>query len=74
MKALESCCEEVKKEFIKIGDAGEANHLWVGRFMSDKDRPRLLNKKLANRVVEILNSKKARDFVKKSLTMEKKSI
>ena len=27
------------KEFIKIGDAGEANHLWVGRFMSDKDNP-----------------------------------
>ena len=51
--------KKVKKEFIKIGDAGEANHLWVGRFMSDKDRPRLLNKKLANRVVEILNSKES---------------
>ena len=65
LKVLELCCKKVKKEFIKIGDAGELNHLWVGRFMSDKDRPRLLNKELACKVLEILNSEKIKTFVKK---------
>ena len=62
---LENCCNEVKKEFIKIGDAGEPNHLWVGRFMSDKDRPRLLNKTLAIEVIKILDNYKVKDFIKK---------
>ena len=30
LNALEDCCNKVKKEFIKIGDAGESNYLWVG--------------------------------------------
>ena len=55
----------MKKEFIKIGDAGEANYLWVGRFMSDKDRPRILNKHLSKQVIEILDNKKVKSFVQK---------
>ena len=35
---LKHYCNEVNKEFIKIGDAGETNHLLVGRFMTDKKK------------------------------------
>ncbi len=67
LKTLEELCDQVKKEFITIGDADELNHLWVGRFMSDKDRPRLLNKKLANIVTEIVGSERIKNFLKKIL-------
>lgn len=67
---LEDCCNKVKKEFIQIGDAGEANYLWVGRFMSDKDRPRILNKHLAEQVVKILDHKKIKKFVKEIINYE----
>ncbi len=65
LNTLEDCCKKVKKEFIKIGDAGESNYLWVGRFMSDKDRPRILNKHLSKQVIEILDNKKVKSFVQK---------
>ena len=64
LKTLEELCNQVKKEFITIGDADEPNHLWVGRFMSDKDRPRLLNKKLASVVKEIVGSERIKKFLK----------
>ena len=35
-------CEKVDKEYISIGDAGESNNLLVGRFMTDKDKPRVV--------------------------------
>ena len=35
-KKLKEYCNKVDKEFIAIGDAGESNHLLVGRFMTDK--------------------------------------
>ena len=54
LNILNQACQNVKKEFVEIGDADEPNHLWVGRFMSDKDRPRLLNKGLAKNVIKIL--------------------
>ncbi len=64
LKTLENLCNEVKKEFITIGDADEPNHLWVGRFMSDKDRPRLLNKELAKVVIEIVGGEKIKKLLK----------
>lgn len=64
LNILEDCCNKVKKEFIQIGDAGESNHLWVGRFMSDKDRPRILNKNLSKHVIGILDNNKVKNFVK----------
>ena len=36
---LLSYCENVDKEFIEIGDAGESNNLMVGRFITDKEKP-----------------------------------
>ena len=33
-------CNKVNKEFIEIGDAGETNHLLVGRFMTDIKEPK----------------------------------
>ncbi len=70
IKELETACEQVKKEFIRIGDAGEYNHLWVGRFLSDKDRPRILNKNIAIRVLEILSSEKVKKFVKNIINFD----
>jgi len=37
-------CEKVEKEFIEIGDAGESNNLMVGRFMTDKEKPEIVDK------------------------------
>ena len=39
---LKMYCENVDKEFISIGDAGEKNHLLVGRFMTDKEKPEIV--------------------------------
>ena len=41
--------EKVKKEFIKIGDAGEENHLLVGRLIhgsKDEVVPKVYSKKV----------------------------
>ncbi len=61
---IEKACDLVKKEYVEIGDANEPNHLWVGRFMSDKDRPRVLNKELAKKVLPVLKESKIKQFVK----------
>ena len=71
IEELETACTEVKKEFIEIGDAGEYNHLWVGRFLSDKDRPRILNKNLALRVLDILGRSKVKGFVQNIINYDK---
>ncbi len=64
LNILNKACQNVKKEFVEIGDADEPNHLWVGRFMSDKDRPRSLNKDLAKNVIKILDNEKLKEYVK----------
>ena len=64
LKRLESYCKEVKKEHIKIGDAGESNYVWVGRFQSDKDRPRIVNKEIAIKLFKIINRLDIGNFVK----------
>tara|TARA_B100001063_G_C16612976_1_gene476711 strand:- start:122 stop:754 length:633 start_codon:yes stop_codon:yes gene_type:complete len=64
-KNLKKCCEKVKKEFISIGDAGEMNHLLVGRFMTDKKKPEIVKNKYSKKVISILRKKKVIDFVKK---------
>ena len=47
-------CEKVEKEFIEIGDAGESNNLMVGRFMTDKDKPEIVNNPYSERLLNIL--------------------
>ena len=55
---LKQYCKKVNKEFIKVGDAGEKNHLLVGRFMTDKDKPRIVNNIFSKKVISILKRKR----------------
>ncbi len=68
---LKKCCSEVDKEFIKIGDAGEKNHLLVGRFITDVKKPVIVKNKYSKKVVSILKKKKIIDFIKKILKTNK---
>jgi len=61
---LNNFCNDVEKEFIKIGDAGETNYLHVGRFMTDVEKPEKVNNQYAEIVVEILSSKKMLGLIK----------
>ena len=69
---LKKCCEKVKKEFIKIGDAGEKNHLLVGRFMTDIKKPKVVNKRYSKKVIDILKENKTMTMIKKVLNTKKK--
>jgi hypothetical protein len=71
-KDLEECCEKVEKEFIKIGDAGEQNHLLVGRFMTDVKKPKIVKNPYSKKVLKILNQKKYISLFKKILGIENK--
>ena len=46
---LKKYCTNVDKEFIKIGDAGEKNHLLVGRFITDIKRPEIVKNKYSKK-------------------------
>ena len=54
---LKNYCQKVEKEFITIGDAGEKNHLLVGRFMTDKIKPEIVKNKYSKKVISILKKK-----------------
>ena len=47
-------CENVEKEFIEIGDAGESNNLMVGRFMTDKEKPEIVKNEFSLKLLKIL--------------------
>lgn len=61
---LNNFCNDVEKEFIKIGDAGETNYLHVGRFMTDVEEPEKVDNQFSEKVIEILSSKKMLGFIK----------
>lgn len=69
---LKQYCSKVNKEFIKIGDAGEKNHLLVGRFMTDKDKPRIVNNVFSKKVISILKKKEIFEFLRKIIGTKKK--
>jgi Rps23 Pro-64 3,4-dihydroxylase Tpa1-like proline 4-hydroxylase len=69
---LKKYCNEVNKEFIRIGDAGEKNHLLVGRFMTDKDKPRVVKNQFSKKVISILQKKEIIEFIKKILGIKRK--
>ena len=50
-KKLKEYCNNVDKEFISIGDAGESNHLLVGRFMTDKKKPEVVKNKYSKKLI-----------------------
>ena len=70
VEELTSCCHEVEKEYIEIGDAGEKNNLLVGRFMTDIEKPQMVNNKYSKQVLDILNSEKMISFSKKILNTQ----
>ena len=72
LKKLSSYCNDVDKEFVKVGDAGEPNFLNVGRFMTDKEKPEIVDNPFSKKVIEILNRKKLIDFIKSVLNIDKK--
>ena len=51
---LKNYCSNVEKEFIEIGDAGEKNHLLVGRFITDIKKPKIVKNKYSKKVISIL--------------------
>ena len=68
---LKNYCTNVEKEFIKIGDAGEKNHLLVGRFITDIKKPVIVKNKYSKKVISILKKKKIINFIKKIIKTSK---
>lgn len=71
-KKLKNYCSGVNKEFIKIGDAGEKNHLLVGRFMTDVKKPKIIKNKYSKKLLSILKREKVTNLIKKVLNTKKK--
>jgi predicted 2-oxoglutarate/Fe(II)-dependent dioxygenase YbiX len=67
IQELEKLCQEVDKEYISIGDAGEKNNLLVGRFMTDIEKPEVVQNPYSDKVIKILSEKKLINFIKKIL-------
>lgn len=59
--------ESAPYELVKTGDVGEAHVVQVARFMTDVDKPRLVNDLLAQKVLDILDSTKMRTFFRRLL-------
>ncbi len=68
---LKKYCTKVDKEFIKIGDAGEKNHLLVGRFITDIKKPEIVKNKYSKKVISILKKRKITKFIKRILKTKK---
>lgn len=56
---LEDLFKKLPQEFVEVGDAGEPNHVLVGRFLTDVDKPRRVNGELSDRAAEIVTSSEA---------------
>ena len=70
IKELSLCCKEVEKEYVSIGDAGSQNNLLVGRFMTDVDKPVIVENEYSHKVLEILSKEKTINFIKNILELE----
>lgn len=68
---LEKLCKEVPIERVVTGDAGEPNYVDVGRFVTDINRPELVNRPLSDRAVEIVTQKKAVELFSEILGTDK---
>jgi 2OG-Fe(II) oxygenase superfamily len=66
---LQVACQQVPEETIVLGDAGEPNDLYVGRFMVDKpgELPTLVNRPVSDGVINLLGQPKRREFFKSLL-------
>ena len=63
-------CAKVPKEFVEIGDAGESNHLLVGRFQTDIEEPKLVNRKYSEEIFKIINSIEVLGFIKQVINYD----
>ena len=70
LKCLFDYCEKVDKEFIEIGDAGESNNLMVGRFMTDKIKPEIVNNPYSQKLLKILTNNNLMSLVKEILDIK----
>ena len=70
VQELDLCCQEVEKEYVSIGDAGENNNLLVGRFMTDIEKPLVVDNPYSNRVIDILKNEKMNNFIKEILNID----
>jgi hypothetical protein len=51
---LKELSDQLPQEFVETGDAGEPNHVQVGRFMTDVERPEKVNRPMSDRALEIV--------------------
>ena len=70
---MDQLCRALPEEVITLGDAGEPNDLYVGRFMVDKpgERPRLVNQPYSDQLVAILDGGGPRRFFEEVLDGER---
>ena len=54
-ETLKDASENIPYETVHIGDAGEENKVEVGRFMTDVDKPEVVNNEYSKKVLNILN-------------------
>jgi hypothetical protein len=66
---LNALCRKLPEEVVTLGDAGELNSLYVGRFMLDiaGERPTLVNRPHSDHLLQILNGKKVSGLFKSIL-------
>jgi hypothetical protein len=69
-KKIEKNLKKIPTEFVKIGDAGEKNHVHVSRLMTDVKIPKVVNKNYSNKVLKILNENYL-SFFKKIVNKQK---
>ncbi len=61
---ISDCCEKVEKEFVSVGDANEPNHVNVGRFMTDVEKPKIVNNQYSKKLLDILWSENVKSYIK----------
>ncbi len=65
IRSIQKFCNDVEKEHILVGDAGENNNVWVGRFQTDVDEPKLVNTHLSKPLMNILKKPNVINYIKK---------
>jgi hypothetical protein len=70
-ETLKDASENISYETVHIGDAGEENKVEVGRFMTDVDKPEVVNNEYSKKVLNILNDTKYKKIFKEIISYEK---
>ena len=70
-ETLKDASKNISYETVQIGDAGEKNKVEVGRFMTDIDKPEIVNNEYSEKVLNILNKVKYKNFFGKIVSYKK---